>query len=246
MYDVMVVTLSLVLLFLSSANAASNFSQVSCGYVHTVSIATNGSFFSWGDNYYSQLGVGNVSKWSLSPVLVGGLLTGKKIIQVSTKEYSTIALSSDGLIFSWGDNQYGQLGDGTSTLMSQSPVLALPLENEPNSTQPPLTGTTAGVDTASGSPATTTGSSDTTTGSLDTTSGSLDTTTGSLDTTSGSPAVLNSQGDGISQATLVGAILGVIIPLLAIGVVGVFIFLYKARRAKVKFCVYHIYFWICV
>ena len=41
--------------------------------------------------------------------------------QVSAGYYHTIALSSDGSIFSWGYNQYGQLGDGTN-ITRLSPV----------------------------------------------------------------------------------------------------------------------------
>ena len=50
-----------------------------------------------------------------------GVLSGKNITQVYAGGSFTIALSSDGPIFSWGSNANGQLGDGTNIDRS-SPV----------------------------------------------------------------------------------------------------------------------------
>jgi len=46
---------------------------------------------------------------------MNGVFSGKAIIQVSSGLYHTVALSSNGSIFAWGDNSHGQLGDGTTT-----------------------------------------------------------------------------------------------------------------------------------
>src|SRR5690606_25568531 len=76
-----------------------------------------GSIFTWGNNEYGQLGDGTTTDRS-SPVAVSmsGVLNGKNITQVSAGGEHTIALSIDGSIFAWGNNEYGQLGDETTTL----------------------------------------------------------------------------------------------------------------------------------
>ena len=96
-----------------------NIVQVSAGFYHTIALSSDGSIFSWGYNYYGQLGDGTTTS-RLSPVSVNmsGVLNGKNIIQVSTGTYHTIALSSDGSIFAWGFNENGELGDGTNTSRS--------------------------------------------------------------------------------------------------------------------------------
>ena len=86
-----------------------------CGAYYTIALSSDGNIFSWGYNA-GQLGDGTI-KDRLSPVSVNmsGVLNGKNIIQVAAGESHTIAVSSDGYVFSWGFNDNGQLGDGTTT-----------------------------------------------------------------------------------------------------------------------------------
>ena len=37
------------------------------------------------------------------------------IVQIAAGGYHSLALFSDGSLYAWGDNEYGQLGDGTNT-----------------------------------------------------------------------------------------------------------------------------------
>ena len=111
-----------VLFFLCFFSPSITALNVVGGGWHTITLVGNGSLFSWGYNYYGQLGDGTTTDRQ-SPVSVnmGGVLNGKNITQISAGYYHTIALSTDGFIFSWGENNYGQLGDGTTTDRS-SPV----------------------------------------------------------------------------------------------------------------------------
>ena len=53
-----------------------------------------------------------------TPATVAGL---KQIVMISARGYHSCALATGGAVFCWGDNTYGQLGDGTRT-SSAAPV----------------------------------------------------------------------------------------------------------------------------
>ncbi|GMF40412.1 unnamed protein product [Phytophthora lilii] len=86
--------------------------QVACGAFHTLVTDLNGHVFSWGSNSKGQLGylsAGATAKPVESPVVVSDL-RGTYINSIACGEYHSIALSSDGRVFSWGCNKFGKLG----------------------------------------------------------------------------------------------------------------------------------------
>jgi hypothetical protein len=89
------------------------------GYVSAYALASDGSLYAWGSNWNGQLGDGSMSDRSV-PVRVG-LPSGVKATQMVSNENSAYALASDGSVYTWGGNQYGQLGDG-STVSRSTPV----------------------------------------------------------------------------------------------------------------------------
>jgi alpha-tubulin suppressor-like RCC1 family protein len=97
-----------------------NITAFSLGATHTVALANtpqlSGQVFTWGGNDYGQLGDGTNQEY-LTPIAVqtSGVLKSKVIVAISAGSSHTIAISSDGLVFSWGGNDQGQLGDGTTT-----------------------------------------------------------------------------------------------------------------------------------
>ena len=70
--------------------------------------------YAWGHNGYCQLGNGN-SNHGLSPSLLQGALQGKKIVSVSCGSHHSLALTSEGDVYAWGQNNCGQIGSGTTT-----------------------------------------------------------------------------------------------------------------------------------
>ena len=95
----------------------SNWSQIACGY-HMVAVKTDGTLWCWGRDQYGQLGDGTVTDKS-SPVQTVSSGTNWKQVACSTQH--TAAIKTDGTLWVWGYNNYGQLGDGTITNKS-SPV----------------------------------------------------------------------------------------------------------------------------
>lgn len=97
--------------------------QIAAGGYHSVALASDGTVYSWGYNSNGQLGHGTGSLASNVPVavLTSGALSGKTIVQIAAGAAHTLALASDGTLFSWGANSEGQLGNGTNT-NSNAPV----------------------------------------------------------------------------------------------------------------------------
>ncbi|KAL3656597.1 hypothetical protein V7S43_018504 [Phytophthora oleae] len=93
--------------------------QVSCGAFHTLVTDLNGHVFAWGSNARGQLGFlspGTPSTAVETPSVVGDL-RGVYMSSVACGEYHSLALSSDGRVFSWGCNKYGKLGRKTKGLL---------------------------------------------------------------------------------------------------------------------------------
>lgn len=97
----------------------SNGLAVAAGWVHGVLLKTDGTVWTWGSNWAGQLGDGTIYTLRNSPVQVVGL-TGA--VAISSGSMHTLALKSDGTVWGWGRNLFGQLGDGTSMNNRLSPV----------------------------------------------------------------------------------------------------------------------------
>ena len=97
-------------------------SQISAGSVHSLALDSEGQIYAWGANYNGQLGNGDTTS-SNTPVKVdtSGVLAGKTISQISAGGVHSLALDSEGQIYAWGYNDYGQLGNG-DTITSNTPV----------------------------------------------------------------------------------------------------------------------------
>jgi alpha-tubulin suppressor-like RCC1 family protein len=97
--------------------AGTNWNQVSIRN-HNAAIKTDGTLWLWGGNINGRLGDNTiVSKSSPVQTVAGG--TNWK--QVSCGFDHTSAIKTDGTLWVWGDNQYGQLGTNNLTNYS-SPV----------------------------------------------------------------------------------------------------------------------------
>jgi alpha-tubulin suppressor-like RCC1 family protein len=89
----------------------------------TCAVAAGGSAYCWGFNLFGQLGDGSTTSSPVLPVAVdtSGVLAGKSLTQISAGYDETCAVDSAGHAYCWGQNYYGQLGDG-GTVNSTVPV----------------------------------------------------------------------------------------------------------------------------
>ena len=102
--------------------AGKTIKQISSGAYHTCVVASDDNVYCWGENMKGQLGNNSTANSSV-PVKVdtSGVLAGKTIKQISTGHYHTCAVASDDKMYCWGENNNGELGNG-STVDSRVPV----------------------------------------------------------------------------------------------------------------------------
>lgn len=86
-----------------------NWKEVACGELHTAAIKTDGTLWSWGNNNYGALGQNSAGFTNFpTPVPITG--GGTNWNKVSCGYSFTAAIKTDGSLWSWGRNNFGQLG----------------------------------------------------------------------------------------------------------------------------------------
>jgi alpha-tubulin suppressor-like RCC1 family protein len=95
------------------AGLNSGVAAVAAGARHTCALTTAGGVKCWGGDAEGQLGDGATTSGSSTPVDVAGFTSG--VVAVAAAGYHTCALTTAGGVKCWGENTYGQLGDGTTT-----------------------------------------------------------------------------------------------------------------------------------
>ena len=85
--------------------------EISAGSFHTCAILDDGNVACWGYNANGQLGDGTTSSRD-TPAPTATLGAGRTAITIDTGSEHTCAILDDGTVACWGDNLYGQLGDG--------------------------------------------------------------------------------------------------------------------------------------
>ncbi|MDI9308751.1 MAG: T9SS type A sorting domain-containing protein [Limnohabitans sp.] len=112
-------TLLLVLLFQSFLISAQCWQTISAGGSHTIAIRNGGTLWTWGRNNFGQLGSSGVpSSQSNIPIQVGISSDWSKI---SAGSSHALAIKTNGTLWAWGRNNYGQLGNN-STVDSNIPI----------------------------------------------------------------------------------------------------------------------------
>ncbi len=92
---------------------------ITAGSSHSLALTADGSVWTWGNNSYGQLGLGaNVSGFGVPQQVPGP----KNVRAVAAGDLFNLALTADGLVWAWGENQNGQIGvDPTTAYRITSP-----------------------------------------------------------------------------------------------------------------------------
>ena len=94
----------------------SNITKIAAGHIHSLALKSDGTVWAFGNNGSGQLGNGLTSD-SCTPVqvLINSTTALTNVVEIGAGAAHSIARKSDGSVWAWGSNLYGQIGDGTNT-----------------------------------------------------------------------------------------------------------------------------------
>jgi alpha-tubulin suppressor-like RCC1 family protein len=101
----------------SVPGASGQIAVVSAGIYHSLALSSTGQLYAFGQNSYGQLGTAtNNGTLTANPTPTQVSLPGAtgQIAQISAGTYHSLALTSTGQLYAFGQNGYGQLGTATN------------------------------------------------------------------------------------------------------------------------------------
>jgi RHS repeat-associated protein len=101
-----------------------SFTAIAAGDYHGLALDTSGHAWGWGDNSYGELGNGTLTT-STIPTAVS-MPAGVTFTAIRVDQFMSLALDSSGHAWGWGENLYGQLGDGTSNDRHTPTAVSMP------------------------------------------------------------------------------------------------------------------------
>ena len=84
--------------------------QISCGGAHSMALTSSGHIYSWGWNRFGQIGCGQEKGEIISKPYHLKYFNNLCIKSIYSSLCRSFALTSDGLVYSWGYNEFGVLG----------------------------------------------------------------------------------------------------------------------------------------
>ncbi|MCZ8197615.1 MAG: T9SS type A sorting domain-containing protein [Flavobacterium sp.] len=90
-----------------------DWASITAGSLVSLAIKTNGTLYGWGSDAYGLNGQNNVNPAIIfnSPTQVG---TDSNWKEVNTNYAHVVAVKTNGTLWSWGQNSYGELGNGST------------------------------------------------------------------------------------------------------------------------------------
>jgi alpha-tubulin suppressor-like RCC1 family protein len=97
----------------------SDVKAIGTGYAHSLALKNDGTLWAWGKNEFGELGDGTTTQRN-TPVQVRGFSDEQAIIDGGYRH--SLALKSDGTVWAWGRNKFGQLGAAGTITQRNAPV----------------------------------------------------------------------------------------------------------------------------
>ncbi len=99
----------------AGALAGKRIVMMAAGDLVGLALDDEGIVYSWGQASYGKLGDGQNenNRDVAAPIDTSGVMSGKKIVYIAAATQFCFAVSDEGVLYSWGRNYFGTLGDGT-------------------------------------------------------------------------------------------------------------------------------------
>lgn len=97
----------------------SDIVAISAGGLFNAALRNDGTVWAWGENLDYELGSEAIQGFSKTPVQIKGLTD---VVSIDANFKNVIALKSDGTVWTWGSNEFGQLGNNSTVSKSAVPV----------------------------------------------------------------------------------------------------------------------------
>ena len=88
-----------------------NWQAIAAGFSHNLAIKDNGTLWAWGDNSKGECGLGNTITPQTTPTQIG---TDSNWKTISGGNLYSVAIKTDGTLWTWGFNNTNQLGNSTT------------------------------------------------------------------------------------------------------------------------------------
>jgi alpha-tubulin suppressor-like RCC1 family protein len=97
-----------------------NFTAIAAGAYDSLALSGQGAVYAWGANFYGQLGTGNYDGSDRPTRVV--MPAGVTFTAIAAGNDFSLALTTKGTLYAWGNNQVGQLGAPAVVGSSSVPV----------------------------------------------------------------------------------------------------------------------------
>ncbi len=98
-------------------NGGGSYTQLAAGLYHSVATMADGSLWAWGGNDQGQVGIAIVSGGSNIIVSPSQIASAGTYTTTTVGSFHTLALSGDGILYTWGSNNNGQLGNQSQGIL---------------------------------------------------------------------------------------------------------------------------------
>ncbi|MBK8010305.1 MAG: hypothetical protein IPK13_03095 [Deltaproteobacteria bacterium] len=96
--------------------------QVAARDTHMCALRMDGTLWCSGQNFQGTLGRGFTSPSEAVPAQAGVEQLGNHVVSMAIGQSLSCALKDDGTVWCWGQNDFGQVGDGTTNTYPSTPV----------------------------------------------------------------------------------------------------------------------------
>ncbi|MDW8273263.1 MAG: T9SS type A sorting domain-containing protein [Chitinophagales bacterium] len=96
----------------SQVPGLNNVIAIAAGTYHTLALKSDSTVWAWGDNKNGQIGNDTSGNDVNVPVQVKNL---SGVVAIYAGRFFSLAVKADGTVWTWGEDLYGQLGNGATT-----------------------------------------------------------------------------------------------------------------------------------